>query len=230
MKRLVLFAMALVAMMLMMVFAVSCTKPDVVHEYVDLGLPSGTLWATCNIGATTPEGYGDYFAWGETKAKSDYNWEKYKYAKGYYNEYPLLTKYCTDDYYGENGFVDNLTLLQPSDDAATANWGRDWRMPTLEEWKELRDNTTRIWTSQNGVYGKLFTGPNGNTLFLPAAKRQEEGLDFNYSFGCYWSSTLDEGSPGCAIIFTFQERESVYEISSYYRCYGLSVRAVRDVR
>lgn len=216
--------------MLMMVFAVSCTKPDVVHEYVDLGLPSGTLWATCNIGATTPEGYGDYFAWGETKAKSVYNWEKYKYAKGYYNEYPLLTKYCTDDYYGENGFVDNLTLLQPSDDAATANRGRDWRMPTLEEWKELRDNTTRIWTTQNGVYGKLFTGPNGNTLFLPAAKRQEEGLDFNYSFGCYWSSTLDEGSPGCAIIFTFQKRESVYEISSYYRCYGLSVRAVRDVR
>ena len=87
MKRLVLFAMALVAMMLMMVFAVSCTKPDVVHEYVDLGLPSGTLWATCNIGATTPEGYGDYFAWGETKAKSVYNWEKYKYAKGYFDEY-----------------------------------------------------------------------------------------------------------------------------------------------
>ena len=230
MKRLVLFAMALAAMMLMMVFAVSCTKPDVVHEYVDLGLPSGTLWATCNIGATTPEGYGDYFAWGETKAKSVYNWEKYKYAKGYYNEYPLLTKYCTDDYYGENGFVDNLTLLQPSDDAATANWGRDWRMPTLEEWKELRDNTTRIWTTQNGVYGKLFTGPNGNTLFLPAAKRQEEGLDFNYSFGCYWSSTLDEGSPGCAIIFKIQERENIDEISSYYRSYGLSVRAVRDVR
>ena len=227
MKRLGLFAMASATMMLMMVFAVSCTKPDVEHEYVDLGLPSGTLWATCNIGATTPEGYGDYFAWGETKAKSVYNWEKYKYAKGYFDEYPLLTKYCTDDYYGNYGFEDNLTLLQPGDDAATANWGRDWRTPTLEDWVELRENTTRIWTTQNGVDGKLFTGPNGNTLFLPAARLQKEDTNFNYSFGSYWSNTLKEWSPNCAIIFTFEERESDYEISSYYRCYGLSVRAVR---
>lgn len=212
---------------LMMVFAVSCTKPDdVEHEYVDLGLPSGTLWATCNIGATTPEGYGDYFAWGETKAKSVYNWGKYKYAKGYFDEYPLLTKYCTDDSYGNNGFEDNLTLLQPGDDAATANWGRDWRMPTFEEWEELRNNTTRIWTTQNGVYGKLFTGSNGNTLFLPAASFQQEGSNVNFSVGSYWSSTLEEWSPNCAIIFAFQERESENEIRSYYRCYGLSVRAV----
>ena len=96
---------AMAVLMVMMVFAVGCTKPDVEHEYVDLGLPSGTLWATCNIGATAPEGYGDYFAWGETKAKSVYNWEKYKYAKGCFDEYPLLTKYCTDDSYGNNGFV-----------------------------------------------------------------------------------------------------------------------------
>ena len=95
------------------------------HEYVDLGLPSGTLWATCNVGATTPEGYGDYFAWGETTPKSVYNWDTYQYSNGgytYIDEFrPYFTKYCNKSEYGYNGYTDTLTILQAGDDAATAN-------------------------------------------------------------------------------------------------------------
>lgn len=110
------------------------------HDYVDLGLPSGLLWATCNVGADNPEDYGDYFAWAETEPKSVYNWSTYKYCDGGY--YYKLTKYCTRSDFGNNGFTDNLTVLLPEDDAATANWGNGWRMPTENEWRELIDNTT----------------------------------------------------------------------------------------
>ena len=111
----------------------------VAHEYVDLGLPSGLLWATCNVGATSPEDYGDYFAWGETQPKDTYEWSTYQYCNGSYN---TLTKYCSNSSYGYNGFTDNLTTLLPEDDAATANWGGNWRMPTKEEFQELYNNTT----------------------------------------------------------------------------------------
>ena len=219
---------AMAVLMVMMVFAVGCTKPDVEHEYVDLGLPSGTLWATCNIGATAPEGYGDYFAWGETKAKSVYNWEKYKYAKGCFDEYPLLTKYCTDDSYGNNGFEDNLTLLQPGDDAATANWGRDWRMPTLEDWVELRENTTRIWTTQNGVNGWRFTAENGNSLFLPAAGYWWESAFNGADLGVYWSVTLNKEFPYRAWGFHFNSSQC-HLCGSSDRNRGQTVRAVCSV-
>lgn len=121
------------------------------HEYVDLGLPSGTLWATCNVGANAPEEYGDYFAWGEIQPKDYYDESTYQYCIGSYN---TLTKYCNNSSYGYNGFTDNLTTLQPEDDAATANWGAGWRMPTKGEWEELYNNTTCTWTTQNNVSGR----------------------------------------------------------------------------
>ena len=99
--------------------------------YVDLGLPSGVLWATYNVGAEYPEAYGNHFAWGETQPKDTYNWNNYQYCNGSNN---TLTKYCNNSSYGFNGFTDNLTMLLPEDDAATANWGADWRMPTKNEW------------------------------------------------------------------------------------------------
>ena len=113
------------------------TPPDE-HEWVDLGLPSGTLWATCNVGADNPEDYGDYFAWGETEPKVIYNWSTYKWCNGSVN---TMTKYCTDSGYGT---VDNKTELDPADDAATVNWGTSWRMPTLEQLDELLTKCT--WT------------------------------------------------------------------------------------
>ena len=166
------------------------------HDYIDLALPSGLLWAICNVGASTPEGYGNYYAWGETTAKSTYNYSTYKYCNG---DYDKLTKYCSNSSYGNNGFTDNLTVLQASDDAATANWGNGWRTPTQAEWKELLNNTTHTWITQNGVNGRRFTASNGNSLFLPAAGYHRDGeLYYMGSDGDYWSSSLSVNAPFCA--------------------------------
>ena len=192
------------------------------HTYVDLGLPSGTLWATCNVGADSPEDYGDYFAWGETQPKSDYSWSTYQYCMGSYN---TLTKYCNTSSWGYNGFTDDLTTLLPEDDAATANWGSDWRMPTQAEWQELLDNTTVTWTQQNGVNGRLFTASNGNSLFLPAAGwRRSNSPD--YTVGRYWSSSLFlvHVLDGCSLDFN----SGGANVSSNDRSVGFSVRPVRS--
>lgn len=214
---------------LLMVFAVSCTKElkdnngtlDG-HDYVDLGLPSGTLWATCNVGADTPEGYGDYFAWAETQTKGTYDWDTYKYANG---SRSMLTKYCCDSVHGYNGYTDNMTILLPEDDATTVNWGGDWRIPTREQWQELLDNTTCIWTTRNGVNGCLFTASNGNRLFLPAAGlRFGNGFDNSGSHGYFLSSSLDMRDPSCAWFFGFNSNYQVTD--GTYRVGGFSVRPV----
>lgn len=159
------------------------------HEYVDLGLPSGTFWATCNVGADEPEDFGNYYAWGETKMKTTYNWTTYKFANGNWDN---LTKYCNDSGYGNNGFTDNLTTLQSCDDPATTNWGNNWHTPDKAQWDELRDNLTHDWTMQNGVSGVIFTAKNGQTLFLPAAGvRWDSDLVGAGSRGDYWSRSLD---------------------------------------
>lgn len=201
------------------------------HEYVDLGLPSGTLWATCNIGANSPEEYGDYFAWGETEPKDYYDWNTYKYANGTDAEYGKLTKYCPyneDHIYGDNGFTDNLTVLLPEDDAATANWGSGWRMPTKEEMRELYDICNSTFTTQNGVKGRIFVGTNGNTLFLPAAGyRDRDELYYAGSRGYYWSSSLYAGSPNGAWNLDFDSGD--YYMGSYgHRNDGFTVRPVRS--
>ena len=193
------------------------------HIWVDLGLPSGTKWATCNVGANNPEGYGDYFAWGETTPKETYNWSTYRYCNGDYN---TLTKYCNNAEYGNNGFTDNLTTLEASDDAATVNWGSGWRMPTFDEMDELNRNCTVTWTTQNGVNGRLFTGPNGNSIFLPAAGyRYGSSLYDAGSHGYYWSSSLDTDYPYDAWYLNFGSDD--YYMGNYgLRYYGLSVRPV----
>ena len=146
------------------------------HVYVDLGLPSGLKWATCNVGATTPEEYGDYFAWGEVKPKTTYNLDTYKYYDG-----SNFTKYTGSD----------KTVLDPEDDAAAVNWGGAWRMPTKAEQDELRKKCTWAWTTQNGVKGYKVTGPNGNSIFLPAAGYMDEGTLYDTgSVGLYWSRSL----------------------------------------
>ena len=197
-----------------------------VHEFVDLGLPSGTLWATCNIGANTPEEFGDYFAWGETTPKDDYDWDTYKWCNG---SDETITKYCTDSSDGINGFTDNRTELLPEDDAATANWGSGWQMPSDEQLKELFDNknTTAEWTTQNGVNGRKFTSKsNGNSIFFPATgyclytNHKEVG-----SIGWYWSRTLSEyGSVNAYDIFFNSDR---CHLNGGQRCMGMPVRPVR---
>ncbi len=194
------------------------------HEYVDLGLPSGTLWATCNIGANKPEDYGDYYAWGETTTKSTYKWNTYKWCRGSYDS---QTKYCTESSYG---IVDNRTVLEMSDDAAHANWGGDWRMPTTEEWKELKDRCTWTWTTQGGKNGYRVTGPNGKSISLPAAGyRSGTSLNFAGSFGNYWSSSLLSSNPSYAYVMVFNSGD-VRPQDGSSRYGGFSVRPVRPAR
>lgn len=194
------------------------------HEYVDLGLPSGLLWATCNIGADYPEDYGEYFAWGETQSKGTYSWNTYQHCNGSEN---TLTKYCSNANNGNNGFTDNLTILQPNDDAATTSWGSDWRMPTKEEWQELYDNTTCIWTTQNGVCGRLFTASNGNSLFVPAAGYHTGNRICHAGRnGYYWLNSLFSNNSNIAWSFNFQAG-GCYMVNYRARHHGQSVRAVR---
>ncbi len=200
--------------------------PDVpdTHEYVDLGLPSGTLWATCNVGANAPEEYGDYFAWGETKPKETSDWSNYKWCDG---TYMTLTKYCTNRSYGT---VDNKTVLEPADDAATMNWGSNWRMPTSDELKELKTNCTWKRTTVNGVDGDLATGPNGNSIFLPEAGWIYEGsLTYAGYMGYYWSSSLDAASSCYQAFRLYIDRGSFY-FDYVPRSNGHSVRPVRATK
>ncbi len=197
---------------------------DPTAEWVDLGLPSGLLWATCNLGASSPEGYGDYYAWGETETKSYYDWSNYRYCNGSEDQ---LTKYCTNPDYGYNGFTDDLTTLQDMDDAATHALGNGTRTPTMAEWDELEDNTTSTWTTMNGVKGRKFIAANGKSLFLPAAGDRSDG-EFNNAglYGPYWSSSLLSYAPLAACYFSITPDGQ--SMGGRSRCIGFSVRAVRQ--
>ena len=195
------------------------------YGYVDLGLPSGTLWAYTNIGANSPTDYGNYYAWGETEPKETYDWTTYQYCNG---SETTLTKYCNDESYGQDGYTDSLTTLEASDDAATVNWGVNWRMPTLVEMQELVDNCDTTWTTQNGINGLLFTSrSNGNSIFLPAAGERSGSSLYNAGFGgCYWSSqlfdTYGESYFAMLLFISLDEYFTPY-VSRYY---GHSVRPV----
>lgn len=174
------------------------------HGYVDLGLPSGTKWATCNVGASSPTAYGNYYAWGETTSKSSYTENNYIYSG-------------------------NPTKLPSSADAATANIGTGWRMPTQTEMNELINKCTVTWATQNGVNGYLFIGSNGNSIFLPAAGYSYDGELFNAgSFGSYWSSSLYTGNPNLAWYLYFKSDH--YNVYILNRLSGFSVRAVCNSR
>ena len=188
--------------------------PDVnpQQDAVDLGLPSGTLWATCNVGASSPEESGTLFAWGETEPIGEPNWlnlwGNYKWCNG---SADTMTKYCTDSEYGT---VDNLTELEPEDDAACVNWGPMWRMPSEEQLTELDENCTWKIVTKNGVEGRLVIGPNGNYIFLPTAED-------------YWSRTLSPGFPFYALGRNFEPEDAIWWPMSSPRNNGHHVRAVR---
>lgn len=192
-------------------------------QAVDLGLPSGIKWASCNVGAEKPEDYGNYYAWGEVVPKENYSWTTYKYANGNGNKF---TKYCDKESYGANGFTDNKTTLDPEDDAAHVNWDGSWRMPTDAEWIELRDNCTWTWTTQNGINGYQITSKtNSNSIFLPAAGgRYDTDLYYFGRNGYYWSSSVGKNYPVTAWCLDF---DSDYADRDYDRREGgHSVRPV----
>lgn len=216
------------------------------HEYVDLGLPSGTLWATCNVGAEKPEEFGDYYSWGGTVLQIVFGWKNYKF--GLENN---LTKYCynydpkkhgkdasyiTRDRvkYGKNGYADNLLELEPEDDVATYRWGNDWCMPTKEQCEELLANTVRERKVINGVHGWLLRAANGNSIFFPANSYIEEKYCINENadyFSNVWTKTLVAeryqdagGNPN----FSFGMGLYTGEVIPVERCFGAGVRPVRS--
>ncbi|MBQ0119824.1 MAG: Ig-like domain-containing protein [Bacteroidales bacterium] len=224
-------------------------KDSAGREYIDLGLPGGVLWATYNVGADKPEDYGLYFAWGETVGYANgeshgFDWDKYKWMIPGQSSWPYVTKYTTadghksccwydgDTYVGTN--VDgvtykNLTKLLPEDDAATANWGNGWRMPTMQEMKDLYDSkyTSTEWVTVNGVSGRKVTSKsNGNSIFLPAAGCYIDTSLYNDgSDGYYWSGELDSSRSYYAYYLYFFS--DFFDQGNDYRYHGLSVRPVR---
>ena len=170
------------------------------HEYVDLGL--SVKWATCNVGASKPEEYGDYFAWAETKTKKEYTEENSKAWGKDRNDISGSSRY----------------------DAARANWGGKWRMPTEAEMQELMDKCTWKWTTQNGVKGYKVTGPNGNSIFLPAAGQFGSSLILDGSNGYYWSSTPSRHNVDDAVHLYFNSGNQGMLYGR--RRYGQSVRPV----
>ena len=199
-------------------------------DYVDLGLPSGTLWATCNVGAGSPEEAGSYFAWGEVKPKSspDYSWSNYIYSEG-----DKMTKYCMNSKYGYEGFTDGKTELDPEDDAATTNWGSDWQMPSKAQFEELynKEYTSIEWTTLNNIDGITITSKiNGNSIFLPTTGYYYEStLSLKNTHGYYWSREYTTTSDYAGITLMFLNSTSVLDpyTSSAYRYYGIPVRPVR---
>lgn len=195
------------------------------HECVDLGL--SVKWATCNVGANSPEESGDYYAWGETEIKNDYSWKTYKWCEGTKNS---MTKYCL---WSINGKVDNKKLLDASDDVAYVKWGNEWRMPTLNEIVELCNECTWTWTIRHDVYGYEVTGSNGNSIFLPAAGKRS-GTSYAdcgnlTSVGTYWSSDLWNGTCCYAhCIFFYHNDRADDKDESQYRYFGFPVRPVTE--
>ena len=192
--------------------------PDTSAEAIDLGLPSGTKWADRNIGASSPEDFGGLYAWGETEEVKAYG--TYKWGYGDYGE---ISKYCTDKKYGT---VDDKTVLDPEDDVACVTWGNQWRMPTLEQAKELVANCNSEWTTLNGVTGRKYTSKiNGNSIFIPAAGYfAYETYYSKGSNGFYWLSTLDVKNPARAYDLFLASGST--GTSANFRYHGSSVRPV----
>lgn len=187
---------------------------------VDLGLPSGTKWADCNIGARTPGESGSFFAWGEVQSKTVFSWNNYEYrCGGTSQEDVLLTKYCTRS---KRGPVDNKERLDPNDDAATVQLGKQWRIPTIAEWQELFDNCTLEWNE----HGYLLTSKiNHSFIFLPAAGYVGGFPSEESECGYYWSATLDNYDPANAWMVFFKPG-GIHKLNKGDRYAGFSIRAV----
>lgn len=191
-------------------------------EVVDLGLPSGVLWATENLGISSVYPLGKYFAWGETECKTSYGWDSYTLGKGTYN---TLTKYCLDSKYG---IVDGLFGLASEDDIATLTLGKEWHIPSKKNMEELLSYCSWKVEVQEGIYGWRVTGPNGKTIYLAAAGSASGNRVAGIGeFGRYWTSTLyEEGSYSA---YNLRFNQSTYELVGDTRFYGRIIRPVKIV-
>ncbi len=199
------------------------------YEWVDLGLPSGTLWATCNVGATSTTEYGNYYAWGDTEAMTSpagADWAVYKFGN-----FNTLTKYVLKKYssYGDGGYYDDNTVLDNGDDVAVAEWGGKWHMPTYEEMEELMDNTTSILTTKDGISGfELTSNINSNKVFFPAGGLYADGEVSDLgTIAIYWSSTLRQNEKSYNANTLCIQSEGM-SLPFYVRKFGMNVRPVRS--
>lgn len=205
-------------------------------EYVDLGLTSGTLWATCNVGASSPEDYGYYFAWGEVEPKSSYSWEAYKWMNEGYTDWDGCSKYAYADektsasWYRDGAFVgDNLSELEPADDAATVNWGAEWQMPSNDQLIELRKECTWKWSNEK-VGFTVKSKVNDNSIFIPAAGYCVDGGRGGEGFcGYYWTRSLTDADAYASSNYAYVTNFISSFVGGCYcdRCYGFPVRPVR---
>ncbi len=197
-------------------------EPD--NDYVDLGLPSGTLWATRNVGAENPEDCGDYYSWGEVETKSNYAASYYKWCH-VVNSIIKLTKYCTKAANGYENFVDSLVVMEPEDDVARLKYPNG-QMPSPEQLTELIDTCTWAWTEVNGMNGYMVTGPNGNSMFLPAAGyRTQTSIKSVGVTGNYWLNSIQPIAPLNARKINFSA--TLYNLNGSSRQLGYTIRAVR---
>lgn len=175
------------------------------HDYVDLGL--GVKWATCNVGANAPTEYGDYFAWGETETKKEFSYETYTFQQS----------------------PDELTRRY---DAATANWGEGWRMPTQKEADELWSGCLSVRKKINGVAGLLITGPNGNSIFLPAnGQKDDDDIEGAKTAGYYWTTEIGywfDYEAYCIWFANYSDGVTAFSCSEYFRELGMGIRPVYD--
>jgi len=192
--------------------------PDSNHPHlINLGL--SVRWACCNVGASSPASYGGYYAWGETETKSTYDWSTYKWCRG---SDTSMTKYCKNTNYGT---VDNKTILEASDDAATVNWGSPYRTPTSDELTELKDYCTWTWVTVGGIPGYKVTGSNGNSIFLPAGGFfiETQAL-LKGEYGYYWTSALDDSYyAGAQYLLFVSDNQYIFGSERYH---GNHVRPV----
>lgn len=201
---------------------VTLSCPDSQHPHaIDLGLPSGTKWACCNVGAKSRSDKGSYFAWGELYPKNSYDWDNYKFSDYVVNGRGYLNKYC---FTSLHGIVDNRKTLLPEDDVATQKWGRKWCMPTIEDIDEIIEKCAWKHATMSGVKGRMVVGPNGNTIFLPFSGYVTGSLDIRDSnYGYYWSSTVSLSLVADVMYFNDDTAKGT---SEFGRSTGLVIRPV----
>ncbi len=198
------------------------SEPVVTPEWVDLGLPSGTLWATMNVGATSPEECGSYFAWGETETKDEYNWATYRYSSG---SATSLTKYCLHSNYGT---PDGLSVMEDVDDAAAYILGEGWSVPTKEQVAELIDQTYTEWNTDelNGVQGVRITSRTTDaSIFLPIAGYMDNNYNTNNTtWGYIWTRNIHPSIDYIATAFRYGTELEAENAKS--RILGINIRPV----
>lgn len=194
------------------------------YMVVDLGIPGGLLWATCNIGAKTPDEAGTFFSWGETEPKASYGYDNYKWCNGSYNN---MNKYTYDYDHAAGKVLDSLKTLQAVDDAATQLLGEGWRIPTKKQFADMIYRCDYKECKLEGTWGYLFTSKeNGNTIFIPLAGCRDYEELLHTDWGFYWTTELNTANSEESYVLWLKKSANPVEKKPQLRYLGLPIRAV----